>query len=488
MQPPGSERPSRREWLLRAAGGFGGLALAGLLSSCQRSGGESASRAPADTPRAPGQRLPQVVSTGPRKPARHVICLYMDGGPSQIDTFDRKPRLDRENGQPIKMSTPQTQFRIGNKVLASPFKFSQYGENGTWVSELFRETAQHIDRLALVRSMVADHSEHTAANYQMHTGWPLQGRPSMGSWITYGLGTECQDLPGYVVLDAGQLPLGGLECFSQGFLPLSTQGTLFRRGDYPVADIRPQEPRPDLQRRKLDLMTQWNRHHQSGGANYPELEGLIAQYEMAFQMQSAVPALVNISDETPAMLRNYGIDQPHSEVFGRQCLLARRLVERGVRFVQVLPPPLPDHNHWDQHNKLAAYHRDNALAVDRPIAGLITDLVARGLWDETLLVWGGEFGRTPTAQEMPDGQHGRDHNPYGFTMWLAGGAVRGGTIYGATDEYGYYAVENPVHVHDLHATILQLMGIDHTQLTYRYGGRDFRLTDVYGNVVHDLIA
>ncbi len=472
----GAALRTRRELLFDWACGFGGLALCALAGSCHSSSAPSG---------------PRAVANAVRK-ARRVIFLYMDGGPSQIDTFDPKRRLDREHGRSIQMTDiPDTQFRIGTMVMKSPYKFAQHGQSGAWVSDIFPELATCVDELAIVRSMVADHSEHTAANYQMHTGWPIAGRPSMGAWTTYGLGTDCQDLPGYVVLESGQLPLGGVDCFSNGFLPPVHQGTLFRQGPEPVADARPREPDPALQTAKLELLQQMNRRHQQRmqalGAAEP-IEALIANYETAAKMQVAVPALLDYGDETRDTLRLYGIDRSETEAFGRQCLLARRLVERGVRFVQLLPPALPDHNHWDQHTRLAEYHRSNALAVDRPIAALLKDLRQRGLLDETLVIWGGEFGRTPMAQEMPHGAHGRDHNPFGFTMWMAGGGVRPGLTYGATDDYGYFAVENPVHVHDLHATILHLLGIDHEQLTYRHSGRDFRLTDVYGNVVHDLLA
>ena len=481
---------SRRRLLFQAAGGFGGLALMALSACSRRPAGESSSVAPGDAAdrlgSTPGALPPPGTSRG--GPARHVIFLYMDGGPSQIDTFDPKPRLDREHGRPIQMDeVPATQFNIGNRVLRSPYRFAQYGQSGAWVSEIFPHVAQCVDELAIVRSMVSDHSEHTAANYLLNTGWPVPGRPSIGSWLTYGLGTESDELPGFVVLDAGQWPLGGVECLGCGFLPAAHQPTLFRQGPEVVADLQPPEPSSALQRAKLDLVARLNRRAQQLGPHEP-LEAVINNYELAFRMQSAVPALVDLSDETARTEQLYGLDRPETEVFGRQCLLARRLVERGVRFVQLLPPPLPEHNHWDQHSHLADHHRTNAEAVDRPIAGLLRDLRQRGLLDETLVIWGGEFGRTPMAQEAPQGKDGRDHNPFGFTMWLAGGGVRPGVTYGATDDYGYFAVENPVHIHDLHATVLQLLGIDHTELIYRYGGRDFRLTDVYGDVVQALVG
>ncbi len=443
---------SRRQILARWAAGFGGLALTGL-TSCARPGGPSNPSATADTTgrqRAGGR-------------AKHVIFLYMDGGPSQIDTFDPKPRLAKEHGQPIKIETPATQFHIGKRVLKSPFRFSKHGQCGADVSELFPHVARHVDRLAFVRSMVSDHSEHTAANFCLHTGVGMPGRPSMGAWVSYGLGAETEQLPGFVVLDSGNIPLGGEDCFGAGFLPASHQATLFRQGPSPIADLARSEPTADLQREKLSLAQRLNRHRQENLDLDNQIEAVIASYEQAFRMQTAVPNLVDLSDETQTTLRLYGIDESQTEAFGRQCLLARRMVERGVRFVQLLPPKLPDHNRWDQHSFLVEHHRSNALAVDKPIAGLLTDLAARGLLNETIVLWGGEFGRTPMAQEQAAGKDGRDHNPFGFTMWLAGGGVRGGVTYGGTDEYGYFALPGTeVHVHDLHATLLHLLGIDHT--------------------------
>ena len=474
IEPHEAARIGRRELLFRWANGFGGLALCGLLASCRRDATTQ-------------QRGGRSRGASAARRARSVIFLYMDGGPSQIDTFDPKPRLDREDGQPIKMKTPDTQFRIGKTVMKSPYRFQQYGECGAWVSEIFPHLATCVDELAFIRSMVSDHSEHTAANYFMNTGSPLQGRPSMGAWINYGLGSEAEDLPGFVVLESGQLPIGGMNCFGNGFLPARYQGTLFRHGAAPVADLVPHEPTPELQRAKLRLLEQLHQGAKEAYGSSSQLDAVIENYELAFRMQTAVPELCDIRDESAATIKLYGIDQKATETFGTECLVARRLVERGVRFIQLLPPKLPDHNHWDQHSNLAEHHRSNALAVDQPIAGLIKDLRSRGLLDETLLIWGGEFGRTPMAQKMPKGKDGRDHNPFGFTMWLAGGGVRGGITYGATDEYGYFAVENPVHVHDLHATVLHLLGLNHEELTFRYSGRDFRLTDVAGNVVYDIL-
>jgi hypothetical protein len=305
----------------------------------------------------------------------------------------------------------------------------------------------------------------------------------MGAWMTYGLGSECRDLPGFVVLNSGMIPPGGLDCFNSGFLPASYQGSLFGGGEAPVADIRRAEPTDRMQQNKLALLRKLDAGVLGRIGKVDTLESAIGNYELAFRMQSAVPDLVNFADESKATLDLYGIGEAKTEVFGRECLIARRLVERGVRFVELLCQNL-GHDRWDQHSNLEGGHTDNAKAVDQPIAALLADLKSRGLLDETLVVWAGEFGRTPMAQ----GTNGRDHNPFGFTVWLAGGGIRGGTIYGATDEYGYYAVENKLQMHDLHATILHLLGIDHKRLTYRFSGRDIRLTDVYGEVIEEILV
>ncbi len=467
---------SRREMLFRSANGFGGLALACLMS--ERSAQGEATRSPL-APRAPHHE--------PR--AKSVIFLFMEGGPSQMDTFDPKPRLDRESGQSLPFEAPTTVFNISDRLFGSPFQFRRYGGCGAQVSELFPHIATCVDDLAIVRSMVADHSEHTAANYFMHSGSGFQGRPSLGSWLTYGLGSESANLPAFVVLESGLIPPGGLDLFGSGFLPATYQGTLFRRGEHPIADIQPREAGPELQREKLSLLRKINRHVLDRFGASGELEATIANYELAFRMQAEVPDLLNLSGESEATRRLYGLDQPETQEFGRQCLLARRLVEQGVRFIELLPPRLKSVSRWDQHAKLEEDHRANARATDRPTAALLRDLKARGLLDQTLVLWGGEFGRTPTAQIPADQKVkvGRDHNPFGFTMWLAGGGIRGGTTYGSTDEYGYFAVENQVHVHDLHATLLHLLGLDHTRLTYHFGGRDIRLTDVHGRVVADIL-
>ena len=469
---------SRREWLFRSANGFGGLALLAMLSDSSLGSTSSRSVDPlrVRTPHHPAQ-------------VKSVIFLFMDGGPSQMDTFDPKPRLIREHLQPISMKTPTTVFNISDQVLASPFEFRQYGECGAPVSELFPHVATCVDDLAIVRSMVADHSEHTAANYFMHTGSGFQGRPSVGSWLTYGLGSESRNLPGFIVLENGLIPPGGADVFGNGFLPASYQGTVFRAGEHPIADLEPAESSPLLQRRKLDLLAKLNRGSLDRLGPNTQVEATIANYELAFRMQMEVPDLLNLSAESETTRKLYGLNDPNTEEFGRSCLLARRMVQRGVRFIELLTPRRKGLDRWDQHKDLEEGHRINARATDKPIAGLIKDLKRLGMLDETLVLWGGEFGRTPTAQIGAKKEDvGRDHNPHGFTMWLAGGGFKGGFTYGATDEYGYFAIQDKVHVHDLHATILHQLGLDHERLTFPYGGRDMRLTDVHGNVIRDLLA
>ena len=419
--------------------------------------------------------------------AKSVIFLYMDGGPSQMDTFDPKPRLNTEDGKALPFRPPTTVFNISDKILGSPFAFRPYGQSGTPVSELFPETATCVDDLCVIRSMVADHSEHTAANYFLHSGSGFQGRPSMGAWVNYGLGSVSDNLPGFVVLEAGLIPPGGIDCFGAGFLPASYQGTIFKRGSTPIADLEPPPAERPKQRDKLALLAQLNAGY--GGSS--EVDAFVKNYELAFRMQAAVPDLLDLKGETETTKKLYGMDEDITSEFGRQCLLARRMVERGVRFIELLTPARPGLDRWDQHSAIESGHRINAKGVDKPIAGLLKDLKARGLVAETLVIWGGEFGRTPCAQIPENGQRskiGRDHNPYGFTMWMAGGGVKPGIVHGATDDYGYFAVENKVHMNDLHATMLHLLGLDHKRLTYRYSGRDMRLTDVAGNVVKEILA
>jgi hypothetical protein len=465
---------SRREMLLRSANGFGAAALATLL---------------ADDGRATADR-PSSDPFAPKKPhftpkARSVIVLFMDGGPSQVDTFDPKPLLEKYHGKPFPAKVEPTQFNNVGNTLASPWKFQRYGQSGLPVSDLFPHVGRCADDLAVIRSMVANFSEHTNANYFFHSGFGQQGRPSFGAWVTYGLGSECRDLPGFVVLGSGMIPPGGIDCFGSGFLPAAYQGSLFQHGSHPVADIAPpggESARTRTAKRELLRQLDAARLARQAGGDSDPIESAIANYELAFRMQLAVPELTDLSRETDRTKRLYGLDDPKTEVFGRQCLIARRMVEKGVRFVELLCQNL-GHDRWDQHSNLKKGHEDNARAVDRPIAGLLTDLKQRGLLESTLVIWGGEFGRTPVAQ----GADGRDHNPFGFSIWLAGGGIKGGTVYGETDEFGYHAVKDKVQVHDLHATALHLLGFDHTKLTYRFGGRDMRLTDVHGEVVTGIL-
>lgn len=465
---------NRRSFLRQAGCGFGAVALSALLAEGQLEGAEAATTNPLE-PRSPHYKAR----------AKSVIYLYMDGGPSQVDTFDPKPRLSAEDGRPFAMKMEPTQFNNNGNTLGSPWKFQQYGQSGIPVSDLFPHVAKHVDKLAVIRSMTSNFSEHTSANYFLHTGTALQGRPSMGAWLGYGLGSECRDLPGFVVINGGLIPVGGLDNFSSGFLPASYQGSIFAADNPPVANIVRQESSDQLQRNKLHLLKQLDEQVAERLGRVDAVESAIANYELAYRMQAAVPDLMDISRETEATKQLYGLDAKTKGTasFARQCLLARRLVERGVRFVELTCPNL-GHDRWDQHRDLQKGHADNSLAVDQPIAGLLADLEQRGLLDETLVVWSGEFGRTPFAQ----GSNGRDHNPFGFSLWLAGGGVKGGTIYGRTDEYGYKVVENKVEIHDLHATMLHLLGLDHTRLTFRFSGRDMRLTDVHGSVISEIIA
>ncbi|MFO0870382.1 MAG: DUF1501 domain-containing protein [Pirellulales bacterium] len=483
MYPCGRIRPtqgSRRDWLRQTANGFGALALASLLNEWEGErlvGAEQAGR----PPRAVFGPKPGHFASR----AKHVIFLYMDGGPSQVDTFDPKPRLQQDNGKPFAMKIEPTQFNNNGNTLGSPWEFKQRGESGLWISDLFPHLSRHADSLAVLRSMTADFSEHTNGNYFLHTGIGIQGRPSMGAWFGYGLGSECLDLPSFIVLNGGLIPPGGLDNFNSGFLPATFQGSIFNAGDVPVANIRRTEATEKLQTNKLALMKQLDAGVLDRLGHVDQLESAIENYELAYRMQTAVPGLADLSRETEATRELYGCNSTNAgtATFGRQCLLARRLVEQGVRFLELTCPSV-GHDRWDQHGNLRKGHADNALAVDQPIAGLIQDLKQRGLFERTLLVWAGEFGRTPFAQ----GSDGRDHNPFGFSVWLAGGGVKGGQTYGETDDYGYKAVENKLTIHDLHATMLHLLGVDHTRLTFRFGGRDVRLTDVYGEVVKEILA
>ena len=465
--------------LARCSNGFGGIALLSLMQAGNQG-------LIADALRQSSNRNPLAAKRPHFAPkAKSVIMLYMDGGPSQMDTFDPKPRLKAEHGKPFGMKMEPTQFNNRGNTHGGHWGFNRYGQSGIDISELFPSVAKHADKLCVIRSMVSEFSEHTNGNYFLHTGLGLSGRPSAGAWVTYGLGTENENLPGFVVLNGGLTPPGGLDNFSSGFLPASFQGSVFRPADPPVANIDPKESVPLLQRNKLGLLDALDQSSLERLGRAGAVESAIANYELAFRMQSAVPELMAFDQESDLTRKMYGLDSEYkpTQTFGRECLLARRLVERGVRFVELTCPSVGA-DRWDQHGGLRVGHTNNARAVDQPIGALLGDLEGRGLLDETLVIWCGEFGRTPFSQ----GPDGRDHNPFGFTIWMAGGGVRGGMTYGATDDYGYKAVENRVEIYDLHATMLHLLGIDHTRLTVRFSGRDMRLTDVHGHVIEEILA
>ena len=467
---------TRRRLLKQSAVGFGHLALAHLVH--QQALAES------DT----GTRIGTLAAKEPHlKPmAKRVVFLFMKGGPSHVDTFDPKPLLDRDHGKPLPFDLPRVTFAKQGNLLKSPWRFHRHGESGLPVSELFPHVAQHIDDLCVLRSVHGTNPAHGGALLKLHTGSDQFVRPSIGSWVTYGLGTENENLPAFVTI-CPTLAHGGVNNWGAAFLPAHCQGTPIGNASLnaDAAKVRHiRNPRIDLQtqRRQLDLIAEMNREHLDRSGANAALEGRLNSFELAYRMQSAMPEIQDLARETETTKQLYGIDDPVTEDFGRQCLMARRFLERGVRFVQVTHSD--SEVQWDQHSNLYHGHTKNAAEVDKPIAGFLSDLKSRGLLRDTLVVWGGEFGRTPTAQ----GNNGRDHNPHGFTMWMAGGGVKGGYAYGATDDYGYYAMENKMHVHDLHATILHLLGLDHERLTYRYAGRDFRLTDVAGRVATDILA
>ena len=420
--------------------------------------------------------------------ANNVIFLYMDGGPSQVDTFDYKPLLAKYDGKDPKQvigKLAPTQFDNIGTVLKNQWDFKQRGQCGHWISDLFPYVAEVADDLAVIKSMTSKFSEHTSANYFLHTGNGFQGRPSMGAWFGYGLGSENQDLPGFVVLNGGLIPPGGLDCFGSGFLPSAYQGSIFLPKEQPIANITPGEVDRRLQLSKLDLVRRFDEQFSAQLNHEPEIEAAIQNSETAYRMQTAVPDLMDLSRESGETKRLYGLEAEfkNTRTFGMQCLLARRLVERGVRFIE-LTCPGGNGDRWDQHSNLVDGHNKNCLTVDQPIAALIKDLKRTGLLETTLVVWCGEFGRTPFAQ----GKNGRDHNPFTFTIWMAGGGVKGGVSIGRSDEWGYRAIENRFEIHDLHATMLHLLGIEHTQSTFRFSGRDMRLTDVHGHVINEVIA
>ena len=462
---------SRRALLARSGTGFGLLALADLLAR------EVAAQGALDRPANPHSTLPP-----PSRPrAKRCIFLYMPGGPSHVDLFDPKPRLQADHGKPLPFEKPRLERTKTGNLLASPWTFRPRGRSGIEVSELIPEVGSCIDDLCVIRSMKADNINHTGAALQLCTGEQAFSRPSLGSWLLYGLGTENQNLPGFVVVSPAEV-FQGAQLWASSFLPSAYQGTLVRDVKNPIANLSDPAGQPARQRRKLDALRDLNQIHRRARPGETVLDARIASFELAFRMQAEATEAFDLSRESPASRSLYGLDNPTTQLFGSQCLMARRLVERGVRFVQLFDAPV--NNAWDHHNGLKENLPKRCAAVDRPIAALLRDLKARGLLEDTLVLWGGEFGRTPTAE----GTDGREHHPFGFSMWLAGGGIRGGMAYGATDEFGWHARENVVHVHDLHATLLHLMGIDHTRLTYRHGGRDYRLTDVYGRVIREILA
>ena len=477
--PAFSSRPprpawSRREFLTRSGLGLGALSLKTLGDSV------SPASVPPTVPSPLAARAPHFA---PR--ARRVVHFFLNGGPSQVDTFDPKPALAKYAGQPLPGQYLRTERKTG-AALPSPFRFSRYGQSGLEISELFARTAAHADDLAVIRSMHAQVPNHEPSLMLMNCGDSVQPRPSFGSWALYGLGTENQNLPGFVALCPGGLPIKDSENWQSAFLPGVFQGTFVdpkhREVERLIENIRSPHATPGMQRRQLDLLRSLNAAHRQDHASDPRLEARIESFELAFRMQMEASDAFDLSREPESIRTMYG-----DTVHGRQTLIARRLLERGVRVVQLWHGAGQP---WDHHDNIEANHRRNAAEIDGPIAAFITDLKQRGLFDDTLILWGGEFGRTPSV-ELGDGgksKLGRDHNHYGFSVWLAGGGVRGGVAHGATDEFGFRAVENPVSVHDLHATMLHLLGFDHERLTYRHAGRDFRLTDVSGEVVRSVVA
>ena len=461
---------SRRKMLTSCSSGFGMLALQGLLGQNQLSA------KPHFTPK-----------------AKSVIFCYMSGGVSHIDTFDPKPTLKKFAGQAMPVKVERTQFNNNGNVFPSPFKFKRYGQSGIPVSSIFPRTAELIDEIAVIRSMTSKVNEHAQGNYAIHTGFPFMGHPTAGAWVNYGLGNLNQNLPGFVVLHSGGSvpPHGGVGLYGSGYLPANNQGSILQVDkDEPIINVTPRES-IFSQRKRLDFHKSFDQQFLQQVGNNQQVEAAIQNHEVAYKMQAAVPELCEIEGETDATKKLYGLDSSDVQKasYAKQCLLARRLVERGVRFVELscLTEKLGAGgaaNPWDQHGVLEKGHSAMAHQVDQPIAGLLQDLKVRGLLDETLVIWAGEFGRTPFSQ----GSDGRDHNPYGFSIWMAGGGIKGGTVYGSTDEFGYHVTENKCDFYDLWATVLHLLGLNHENLTYRHGGRDLRLTDVHGRILNPILS
>ena len=480
MPEPPFDYASRRAFLKNAGLGCGSLALVNLLRD------EGLLNQAAAAPRLMQPRQPHFAPKATR-----VIWLFMPGSPSQVDTFDYKPELQKRDGTKLEGADPKTGFfTTSGKCLKSPFTFKQHGESGAWTSEIFPHISRHVDDMAFLYSCYSQSNNHTPAMLEMNSGMFLQGRPCVGSWVTYGLGSENQNLPGFVVLH-GAMPRGGKPIWSPGFLPKVYQPTsIDGRNKTPIADLaRPGGMTEQQQRAQLDVLKLMNSEHQKVRPHEADLAARLESFELAYRMQTAAPEAMDISRETEATQKAYGVDQKETTLVAKQCITARRLIERGVRFVQLYAgtngggggvADVP----WDGHNDIGGNHRIAAKSVDQPIGALLADLKARGMLEDTLVIWGGEFGRTSDSQ----GSKGRDHNPHAFTMWMAGGGIKGGVQFGGSDDFGYKAVENRVGVNDLHATILHLLGIDHERLTYRFNGRDFRLTDVAGRIIKDILA
>ena len=465
---------SRRQMLNRTSTGFGAVALGGLMAQPSFAG--LSTDAPAGVHHVPK--------------AKHVVFCYMSGGFSHVDSFDPKPKLKDLHGQPMPVKIERTQFNNNGNVMASPFEFSRSGESGIEVSSMFPHLATVADELAVIRSMTTSVNEHAQGNYAMHTGFPFIGHPSGGAWVNYGLGTENENLPGFVVLQSSNAvpPHGGVGLFSSGFLPAQHQASIIKADRSPA--VRNIAPALSAQRRHLDLIGKLDNSFLSKTSEQ-QVEAAVRNYETAFRMQSAVPEVCDISDETQETLELYGMSSKTKTkaAYGHQCLIARRMIERGVRFIELscLTESIGAGgaaNPWDQHGDLEKGHGAMGWQVDQPIAGLIKDLKRRGLLKDTLIVFAGEFGRTPFSQ----GSNGRDHNPFGFSMWMAGGGIKGGTVYGETDDLGYHVVDKKCTIYDMWATVLHQLGLNHEKLTYRYAGRDVRLTDVHGNVLHEIIS
>jgi hypothetical protein len=469
---------TRRDFIWQTGGGFAGIALLDLLTRDNYF----------------GRTVSANSILAPKRPhfpakAKRAVFLFMNGAPSQVDTFDPKPELTRRNGQPYKgpLAVGSNGRPVGY-LMQSPFAFKNHGQSGLPISDLFPHTAKFADDLCVIRSMYTDTAAHASACLQMNTGSIFLGKPAAGAWVTYGLGTDNQSLPAFVVMtDPRGGPIGSASNWTAGYMPAAYQGTLFRSGAAPLLDLKPPQGVDDrTQRRSLDLLKELNEQHLAAHPQESELSARIASYELAYQMQAEAAAVVDLSNESPATRARYGLDDKLTADFGRKCLMTRRLLEKGVRFVQLYSGGGHIEDTWDGHNDCITNHRTHAGETDKPIAALIEDLKATGLWEETLLLWGGEFGRTPTSEGV--GKPGRDHDWHGFSMWLAGAGVKGGQAIGATDDLGFAAVEDRVHVSDLHATLLHLLGLDHTKLTYFYQGLNQRITGVRGEVVRKVLA